>query len=63
MARNEIDRQAGREAVAVLLRGVAVGSGFCSLMGLAIGNSWWASPLCAVLCVGALVAAHKVEKS
>ncbi len=61
MARNEIDRQAGIEAVVVLLRGVAVGFGFCSLMGLAVGANWWASPLCAVLAIASLVVAHKVN--
>jgi hypothetical protein len=58
----EMDKQAGREALAVVIRGFAVGFGFCALLGLAVGANWWSSPLCAVASIGCLVLAHKVAK-
>lgn len=59
----EIERQAGRYALAVLVRGFAVGFGFVALLGLAVGNAPLVSPLCAVAVVVCLVIAHKIEKS
>lgn len=59
----EIERQAGLDAVATLIRGLAVGFGFVALMGLAIDASSWASPVCAVASIVCLVVAHKVANS
>ena len=59
----EIDRQAGLSALATLIRGLAVGFGFVSLLGLAIGNAPLVPPLCAVAVVVCLVVASKVERS
>ena len=59
----EMDRQVGRSALATLIRGLAVGFGFVSLLGLAIGNAPLVPPLCAVAVVVCLVVAHKVERS
>lgn len=58
----EIERQAGREALATLIRGLAVGFGFVALMGLAVDASSWASPVCAVASIVCLVVANKVAK-
>lgn len=61
-AGREIDREAGRLALATLIRGLSVGFGFVALLGLAIGNAPIVPPLCAVASIVCLVVAHKVAK-
>jgi hypothetical protein len=59
----ETQRQAGLEALATLIRGLAVGFGFVAVMGLAVDATSWASPVCAVASIVCLVVAHKVANS
>lgn len=52
---------ARREALAVLVRGLATGFGFVAVLGLAVDARSWASPVCAVASIVCLVVARRVD--